>query len=283
MDERRYDQGGEVTVALYEAVTSQMMLYGPYLGLLGVGAPIPLYAMAGQNYMEKYGVTPEDLAEVVLYQREHAFHQPDALFYQKKVSREEILQSPILSPPLRLHDCSTFVSGGACVILSFQPEGPSPVQIAGYGEYHGGDHFIPLSDPLERFPSVEKAFEEARESAGLSPEELEVVEIYDVFSPTHLVILEELSLAKRGRAIEKVREGKFTYGSYPVVNPTGGRIGFGHPAGATPLISLVEVVRQIGGKSNGKKIDPPPKTGLVQAEHGMLNGCYILIVKEGNL
>lgn len=278
MDERRYDQSQDILATLKEAVWSQMMLYGPYLGMMGIGAPIPLYALSSQNYMDATGITHEELTDVVLYQRTHALSEPDALFYGKPVTREEILKSPMLSPPLRLHDCSTFVSGGACVILSAEPIGPNPVRIAGYGEAHRGEHFIPAEDPLDRFPSVREAAEEAYRSAGITPRDLSVVEIYDVFSPTHLMILEELGLAERGKAAEEIRKGRFTYGGEVVVNPSGGRIGFGHPAGATPLISVVEISRQLSGKG-GKGPFPNSPYGLAQAEHGMLNGCYLIILE----
>lgn len=279
MDERRYDQGGDILKTLREAVWSQMMLYGPYLGMLGIGAPIPIYALSAQNYMASTGITHDDLDEVVLYQRSHALDQPDALFYGKPLCREELKRSPFLSPPLRLHDSSTFVSGGACIVLSAEPIGPAPVRIAGYGESHRGDHFIPVEDPLDRFLSVREAAEEAYRSAGISPSDLDVVEIYDVFSPTHLMILEELGLAERGKAVEEIRRGKFTYGGEVLVNPSGGRIGFGHPAGATPLISVVEVARQLTGRGKGKVPLKDPRYGLAQAEHGMLNGCYLLILE----
>jgi acetyl-CoA C-acetyltransferase len=75
-----------------------------------------------------------------------------------------------------------------------------------------------------------------------------------------------------------VRDGQSTVGGRVLLNPTGGRISFGHPAGATPLYEVAEVVRQLRGEAPGLQANGG--LGLVQAEHGMNNGVVVLVMER---
>lgn len=271
---------------IYSVTISQTNLYGPYDALYGIGAPIPYYAMAGQRYMYENNISREDLSYVPVRLREHASKNPKALL-RDLIKPEDVVNSKEICPPLHLHDCSIFASGAACVILSsedFEKSNPSKkrkVKIRGYGEYHTPTSFLP--NQLEyiswKSKAVAKAADEAFESAKVSRKDIDVAEIYGVFSTTELTILEDIGFFETGKSVYAFKEGDVGPESKLYVDPTGGRIAFGHPAGATPMIEFAEVTMQLRGECGERQKKGKCDLGLVQAEHGMLNGAVVFILE----
>ncbi|MCS7213528.1 MAG: thiolase family protein [Candidatus Calescibacterium sp.] len=271
---------------IYSVAMSQVNLYGPYDALYGIGAPIPYYAMAGQRYMYEHKVSRDDLNYVAVRLRENASRNPKALL-RELITPDDVTRSKEICPPLYLYDCSVFASGAACVILSSERFEKSRgnrrrrVQIRGYGEYHTPTSFLPSQFEYSGYKSkaVSKAAQEAFESAGVGRSDIDVAEIYGVFSTTELTILEDIGFFDEGKSVYAFKEGKVGIDSSLYVDPTGGRIAFGHPAGATPLIEFAEVVRQLRGEAGEAQKKGKCDLGLVQAEHGMLNGAVVFILE----
>ena len=260
--------------AFLRVVTQQATaLYGPFHAIMGLGTPIPIYAMSAQRYQHEYGATDEDLARVSVRLRGHASEHPLAQF-RKPITVEEVLSSRLLSPPIRLLQAAG-ISSGACAVVVSRGQG---VPITGYGEYHDPSHFIPRDAPLTRFVSVVEAASEAFSQAGRRPEQVDVAEIYGVFAATELMLYEDLGFCEKGEGAAFANGGHTTWGGDLVVNPTGGRISFGHPAGATPIYELIEVVRQLRGDAPGRQV-PGARVGLVHAEHGMMNGSVVMLLE----
>ena len=266
---------------LRESVTRMVNLYGPYNGPYGVGAPIPLYAMSAQRYMHEYGVDAEAIAEVPVGLRRNASKNPDAL-YRKPLALEEVLASPMISPPIHLLECSVFCFGAAAVVLASAEAateaGKAPVWITGLGEAHHPSHFIPRHASITTFESVVKAGRECFSDAGRSPADVDVAEVYGVFAATELMVYEDLGFFEKGRAADAVRDGKTALDGEVAMNPSGGRLSLGHPPGATPLYELVEVVRQLRGEAGGRQVKDA-NVGLIQSEHGMLNGAVVMLLE----
>jgi acetyl-CoA C-acetyltransferase len=263
------------------AVTSMINLYGPYNGPYGVGAPIPLYAMSTQRYMYEYGVSAEAIAEVPVVLRDNASKNPDAL-YQKPISREDVLASPMISPPIHLLECSPFCFGAVAVVLA-SPEAAkeakkNPIWITGIGEAHHPSHFIPQRASITTFESVVKAGKACFEDAGRKVSDVDVAEVYGVFAATELMIYEDLGFFEKGKAAQAVRDGKTALDGEVAMDMSGGRLSLGHPAGATPLYEMVEVVRQLRGEAGDRQVKDAA-VGLIQAEHGMLNGAVVMILE----
>ncbi len=257
-------------------------LYGPFVGALGVGTPIPVYAMSHQRYMHEFGLEERDLAEVSVALRRHAAEHPLAQF-REPVTVDDVLASKMLSPPIHLLQAAG-LSSGVCATVVTRAEvaadtGRPVVALAGYGEHHHPSHFVPRRGSLTRFESVERAGAQALEQAGRTIEDVDVAEVYGVFAATELILYEDLGFCEKGQGHRFLTEGRATVGGDALINPTGGRICFGHPAGATPLYEVAEIVRQLRGEAPGIQA-PDPELGLVHAEHGMMNGSIVLALER---
>lgn len=265
-----------------DSVTRMINLYGPYDGPYGVGAPIPLYAMSTQRYMHEYGVSAEAIAEVPVVLRDNASKNPDAL-YQKPITRDEVLASNMLSPPIHLLECSPFCFGAVATVLvssdMVKDIKKDPVWITGMGEAHHPSHFIPQHASITTFESLVKAGDACFEDAGRKREDVDVAEVYGVFAATELMIYEDLGFFEKGKAADAVADGKTGLDGDVAMNPSGGRLSLGHPAGATPLYELAEVVRQLRGEAGERQVKDA-NVGLVQSEHGMLNGAVVMLLEQ---
>jgi acetyl-CoA acetyltransferase len=282
LDRRGMERLAEFNHFMRGSVTRMINLYGPYNGPYGVGAPIPLYAMSTQRYMHEYGVDAETIANVPVVLRENASKNPDAL-YRKPTSVEEVLASPMPSPPIHLLECSPFCYGAVAAVLA-SPDAAKdakkdPVWITGMGESHHPSHFIPQRGSITTFESAVKAGKACLDDAGRKIEDVDVAEVYGVFAATELMIYEDLGFFDKGKAGDAVKDGKTALDGEVAMNPSGGRLSLGHPAGATPLYELCEVVRQLRGEAGDRQVKDA-NVGLIQAEHGMLNGAVVMLLEQ---
>jgi len=259
-----------------------MSLWGPVEGMLGLGAPVPVYAMSAQRYMHEYGASEEDIAQASVILREHSSQHPLAQF-RERCTVEDVLASPTLSPPIRLMQAAGISTGAAAVVVAapdvLDGNTGDAIKVTGWGEYHDPAHFIPREGPITSFVSVHKAVAAAMEQSKRTIDDIDVAEVYGVFGATELMLYEDLGFCEKGKASAFVKDGRSTFGGDVVINPTGGRLSLGHPAGATPMYQVVEIARQLrgiapGGQAEGANI------GLVHAEHGMLNGSIVMVMES---
>ncbi len=281
-DERHRMDRSDFKAALRFGAMSNIGLNGAYDGIYAGGFPVPIYAMSGQRYLHEYDVSLQDCAEVVVQLRKHAVKHPGAQF-RETTTVAEVLDSPVQSPPVTLYMCCPVSTGAAGVVVTTVEEakksGKPYVRIAGMGGYHEAEHFLAVS-PERDFTTYRSAIEaskQAYEDAGVGPDEIDVAEIYGVYAPSELMLYEDLGFSPgKGSAPAAVRSGKLTYGGDVVVNPSGGRICYGHPAAATPLLETVEIVEQLRGAAGDRQV-PDARWGLTHAEHGCLNGSSVFI------
>lgn len=267
---------------VHGAVNAQTGLHGLVNSLFGVGAPVPYYAMCHQRYLHEFEVTPEDVAEVAVLLRKHAAKNPIAQF-RDEVTVEQVLASKLLSPPVHLLEAPS-VSTGAVGIVVTAADGPGDdsrsVRIRGRGEHHTPSHFMPVTAPLTSFEATRRAAHRAFDEAGVKHSDIDICEVYGVFAATELITYEDLGFFDKGRAPAAVKDGKTTFGARTVFNPSGGRLSLGHPAGATPLYEVAEVMSQLRGESGDIQVDGAC-LGLLQAEHGVMNGVTVMILEGG--
>ncbi|MBI3185697.1 MAG: thiolase family protein [Myxococcales bacterium] len=278
----RADEDAEDFEHFLKGMTTALLgLYGPYDGVFGLAAPIPYYAMSAQRYLHEHRLSREDLAEVCVALRRFAAENPRAQ-HRKPISVKDVLEAPPVSPPLGLLDCSSFASGAAAVVVaeeSWAKEAKRPsARVRAVGEAHEPAHFAPLKGPISRFESASRAAAEAYAEAGIRPRDVDVAEVYGVFSATELILYEDLGFFERGASAAAVRDGRTSGSGGTVFNPSGGRLSLGHPAGATPLYSMVELLEQLRGGC-GKRQVKDAAVGLLHAEHGMLNGSLVAILE----
>lgn len=256
-------------------------LYGSYDSRLGVLSPIPYYAMCQQRYMHECGVTSEQVASLPVVLRDFASKNPRAM-HKKPITVEDVLSSKMLCPPIRMLESCPLAHGAGAVLLASEKKARQvndrPVLIAGFGEAHDGAHFMPHVADMSRFPAVERSADEAYAAAGVGSSDIDVAEVYGAFAGAELMCYEELGFFERGEAPAAVAAGRTRLGGDVAINTSGGRLSLGHPAFATPLFEVFEIVTQLRGGAGERQV-PGARLGLVQGEHGMVNGSVVLIME----
>ena len=210
---------------------------------------IGIYALAAQRHMYEYGTTARQMAEVKAAAAYHAQFNPDALL-QKPVTVEEVLSSPLVADPLHRLDCCVITDGGGAVIVASSEVAADlkrrSVKILGHGEAikhtMSGRLDVPYTAAVWSGPA---AFEEA----SVSPADIDYASIYDSFTITVLMTLEDLGFCKKGQGGAFVADGALRVGGRLPVNTDGGGLCNNHPGYQGGMIKIIEAVRQLRGEA----------------------------------
>ena len=257
-------------------------VYGSYDSRYGVLSPLQYYAMSQQRYMYETGVTPEQVAWLPVVLRDNASKNPRAV-YREPITVDEVLASLMLSPPIHLLESCPMSAGAAAVVLASEERArqvrDSVAVLTGYGEAHDDSHFMPSLGDMSHFPCVRRSAEEAFAAAGVRPADIDVAEVYGAFAGAELMCYEELGFFGRGEAPAAIDSGRTRTGGDVPINTSGGRLSLGHPAFATALLEIFEVVTQLRGEAGERQVMGAGR-GLVHAEHGMVNGSIVMILEK---
>ncbi len=226
------------------------------------------YAAAAKAYMAKSGATAEDFADVAVKNRKHASLNPKAQF-RDLVSREDVLSSRLIADPLTLLMCSPIGDGAAAAILCSEDAAKklgiaNPVKVLASILGTGKD-VVNKGEPN----TVERAVQSAYESAGVGPDDLDVIELHDAAAPAELIVYEELGLCAKGDGPALLAKGETALGGSRPVNTSGGLLSKGHPIGATGLAQIAEVTWQLQGRAGDRQVDGP-KLALCENAGGFL-------------
>ena len=237
--------------------------------------PPAAFAQLAQRYFHHYGIEPaegkEILAKIAVKNHHNGTLTPKAQF-QKEITIEQALKSPIVAPPLGLFDCCGVSDGGAAAIITradlAKKYRDDYVLVKGFGVSTG--HYQAQIEDDWDLVHVEENVRAARmayEMAGIKNprKELDLAIVHDCFTITELVICEDLGFSPPGKAKDDVNAGTFELTGELPVNTDGGLKCFGHPVGASGLRMLYEVYKQLQGKAGERQLKDP-KTGLV---HGL--------------
>jgi len=207
------------------------------------------YALAARRHMHEFGTTSAQLAEVKVAAATHAQHNPQA-FVQKQVTVEDVLESPLIAAPLHRLDCCVVTDGGgALVVVAPEVARTLPrqtVKVLGAGE--AGKHTALGATDLTYTGAVwsgPRAFEEARVSHG----DIDYVSIYDSFTITVLITLEDLGFCAKGEGGRFVSDGKLLSTGQLPFNTDGGSLCNNHPANRGGMTRTIEAVRQLRGEA----------------------------------
>ncbi|KXB05070.1 hypothetical protein AKJ48_00390 [candidate division MSBL1 archaeon SCGC-AAA261O19] len=225
------------------------------------------YALLINLYAQKYDVTEEDWAEISVKNHENALRNPWAHFH-KEITKEGVMDSRIIADPIRLFHCSTVSDGAASLLLSANPQEytDTPVYIRGMGVGHDYLSVADREDPTFLLCS-KRAADQAYEQAGKSPEDVDVAEVHDAFTPVEPLCYEAVGFAEKGEGAKLVREGTVMFdGSLPI-NTSGGLKAKGHPVGATHVGTMVEMYLQLRGEAGERQV-PDPETALIEGHGG---------------
>jgi acetyl-CoA acetyltransferase len=220
-------------------------------GLTLVGA----YAMAAQRHMHDYGTTPEQLASIAVQIREHAGRNPHAM-YRDPITVDDVLGSKLVADPLHKLDCCVVSDGGCALILTTEerardlPHRPVHVRGAAAGMTHHSIQGMPDLTRTAGAVSGPKAFADA----GISAADVDTFQMYDSFTYTVLVCLEDLGFAPKGEGGAFAESGALRLGGALPTNTDGGGLSATHP-GMRGLFLLCEATRQLRGEAGDSQVE----------------------------
>jgi acetyl-CoA acetyltransferase len=215
-----------------------------------------LYAMMFRRYMEESGLTSAELGEVAVAQRIHSSLNPNALM-QKRIMVEDYLASNFVCEPLHLYDYCLINDGGVAIIISAADRAksirPDPVTIHGVGRYDLNKGATSLVPRLTNFylPAQQAVAEQVFNAAGVGPEDMDCLQVYDSFSCHIPLALEGYGYCKVGEAGKFMRERGISVEKGLPVNTAGGHLSESYMQG---WAHQVEAVRQIRGECGARQV-----------------------------
>ena len=256
-------------------------MVGPYVAPYGVFTAVACYALSAQRYMYEHDVEPAAVAELPVKLRTHAGLNPRAE-HREPITVSDVLASRVVCPPIHKLEAPPWSDGAACVIVASQAwarrhalDGPV---LTGWGESHDSSNFVALERGVTSLPWMREALDEALGRARRSLDDVSVAEVYGAFAASELLTYEQMGLFEPGQAPAAVARGETSLGGRLPINPSGGRLSLGHPPQATPLLELEEIFEQLTGTAGERQV-PGASVGLVQAEHGVMNGTAIAVLE----
>jgi acetyl-CoA C-acetyltransferase/acetyl-CoA acyltransferase len=245
-----------------------------------------VFALLAHLYAKKYGIPLEKLkqqmAQVTVNSHYYGARNPKAQF-QKEITIDDVLSSFMVCQPLQLYDCCPFSDGGSAVVLASEEKAKKlankPVYVAGVGQASAGN-LLSQKEYLPRIRSRELAAKQSYDMAGLSPRDIDVIELHDCFSIATIVALDSLGFFEFGKSGEAVEKGETRIGGKIAVNPSGGLKAKGHPIGATGTAQVYEIVRQLRGECGERQVEGA-KTGMTDTLGGDGGTLCNVILKRG--
>ncbi|MCV9938390.1 hypothetical protein OIU35_18735 [Boseaceae bacterium BT-24-1] len=231
--------------------------YGPTL--------ISAYAMFAQRHMAIYGTTSEQLAKVAVTFRQHAANNPDARF-RTPLTIDDVLGSAMIATPLRKLDCCVVTDGGGAIVMTSRERArdcrSKPVHLAGFGTAVARTQISQIDHDLTTPAAISgpRAFA----MAGVGHADIDVAQLYDAFTITPMLALEDLGFCAKGESGAFVDDGHLTLGGMLPSNTDGGGLSSNHP-GKRGIFTMIEGVRQLRGEGPGVQV-PNAEVALV---HGL--------------
>ncbi len=249
----------------------------PY-GLTTVGS----YALVAQRHMHEYGTRPEQLAEIAVTMRRHASLNPAAKM-RNPISIDDVLESRVISDPLHLLDCCIISDGGGAVVVTSAERARDlakpVVLLRGCAESVCHQE---LGAPDLLTIAARQSSEQAFRMAGLTRDDVDVAAIYDSFTITLLLTLENLGFCKPGEGGPFVEDGRIGLGGALPVNPDGGGLSSNHP-GMRGIFLVIEATQQLRGECGERQVEGA-RVGLVHGTGGTLgvahSGATLLLTRD---
>ena len=249
-------------------------------GIVGSGLMPAVFGQAGVEHMNKYGTTAEQFAKVAVKNHKHSIHNPYAQ-YQKEMSLDEVMNARMVAWPNTLYMCCPTGDGAAAAIITSMEKAKqyttTPIKVGAS---------VLTSDPwterdltmMDINTLTRNAAKEAYETAGIGPDDLDVIELHDCFATAELLHYENLGLCAEGEAGRMIDEGETTIGGRIPVAPSGGLLSKGHPLGATGVANICEIVWHLRGEAGDRQVEGA-KVGLAHVI-GLGSACTIQILQR---
>ncbi len=255
-----------------------------------------LFSLLSPAYAHKYGVDQDELKDVftrIAWKNHYNGARNPRAQFRKEVPKETIACSPIVAGPLGIFDCSGVSDGSAAAVIVRAEDAhrycENPLYVKALAFAAG-----PAAGPIDpgydytTFEEVVRSAADAYRQAGITDPraELAMAEVHDCFTPTELVLMEDLGFAERGSAWKEVLAGTFDLDGELAVNPDGGLKSFGHPIGASGLRMLFECWLQLRGEAPAERrvasLDRGRTLGLTHNLGGSPGECVSFVSVVGN-
>jgi acetyl-CoA C-acetyltransferase len=238
------------------------------------------YAMIAQRYAYEFGYDERALAKIAVDQRTNACHNPDAVFYGRPITVDDVLNSPMIADPLHMLEIVMPVSGGAAVVLAGRERARRakhrPVYIKGFGEHL--TFKTPTYAPSLTHTPIKEAAERAFAMAGISRDDVDMASLYDCYTITVLLTIEDAGFCKKGEGLRFVKEHDLTFrGDFPL-NTHGGQLSFGQAGLAGGMSHVTEAARQIMHRAADNQMEKCD-TVFVSGTGGILSEQVALILQ----
>jgi acetyl-CoA acetyltransferase len=251
----------------------------PYRPIL----PISAYAMAAARHMHQYGTTREQLAEVAVAARKWALMNPKA-WEKEPLTIEQVINARVVSYPFTVRDCCLVVDGGGAIVLTSAARAKSlkkkPVYVLGVGE--ALSHANISSMPDLTVSAASESGPKAYAMAGVKPSDIKMLSLYDAFTITPILFLEDLGFCPKGEGGRFVANGAIAPGGKLPVNTSGGGLSYCHP-GMYGLLVIIEAVRQVRGECGQRQV-PNCDVALAHGNGGVFSSqCTVIFGSEASL
>ena len=245
--------------------------------------PISAYAMAAARHMHQYGTTREQLAEVAVAARQWALMNPKA-WEKEPLTIEQVLNARMVSYPFTVRDCCLVVDGGGAIVLTSAARAKTlkkkPVYVLGVGE--SLSHSSIANMPDLTVTAAAQSGPQAYAMAKVKPSDIDMVSLYDAFTITPILFLEDLGFCPKGEGGRFVSGGRIAPGGTLPVNTSGGGLSYCHP-GMYGLLVMIEAIRQVRGEC-GKRQVPNCDVALAHGNGGVLSSqCTVVFGAESTL
>lgn len=241
-----------------------------------LGATIPAYyALVASRYMHEFGQGEQELAELAVLMRAHASAHPGAQF-RDQISVTDVLESKAIASPLKLLDCCPVSDGGAAFVVSREPANSRRVRIRGAAQTHTHQH-VSAAPSLTQF-GARACSREALAQARVSLEDCDYAAIYDSFTITLAILLEEIGFAPRAASGRMAREGHFSRTGRTPLNTHGGLLSYGHCGAGGAMAHLVEAHLQLTSRAGARQAGSP-RLALLHGDGGVLSSHVSLVLE----
>jgi acetyl-CoA acetyltransferase len=243
----------------------------------GLRMPLGAYALAASRHMAEFGTTSEQLAQIAVSTREWATMNPRARL-QDPITVEDVLASPLEASPLHKLDCCLVTDGAGAVVLTSAERArdlakpPALVLGAGTCTTHNMISEMPDLTTTGAAISGPKAFG----IAGLTPADVDVAQLYDSFTITVLLLLEDLGFCPKGEGGPFAADGALGPGGALPSNTTGGGLAYTHP-GQFGIFLLVEAVRQLRGECGPRQVEGA-EVAVAHGSGGVLSAMSTIVL-----
>jgi acetyl-CoA acetyltransferase len=240
-----HGQSGRSRVGMPPREAGLSLLSAQFEAPFGLPQPAGAYALACTRHMAQYGTTTEQLAEIAVATRAWAALNPKAMF-REPITIQDVLTSRWISYPFHLLDCCLVTDAGGAVVLTSRQRArdcrATPILVLGFGEAH--DHAMISQMPDLTHSPARLSGPRAFGMAGIRHADIDVAEIYDSFTYTVLLSLEDLGFCAKGEAGAFVSGQRTAPGGDFPLNTSGGGLSYTHP-GMFGVFTIIEAVRQL--------------------------------------